>query len=233
LGYRLDLLEKCLPTYPPYGKRPLLDHGWFRTMCREDVTLLTNRVIEVRERSVVDDSGIEHPCDVLVLATGFRAVQVLGPLEVRGRSGKTLRDTWGEDDARAHLGITVPDFPNFFLLMGPNTFAAHGGSAALTIEMAVAYILQLLAVLDAGEATSVEIRQDVHDAYDERLSEALSNSIWAHRGMTTYYRNAAGRIVVPMPWTNAEYAQLTRKVNLDDFVLVDAVTPDAVLPGHT
>jgi 4-hydroxyacetophenone monooxygenase len=231
LGDRQDLLEKCLPTYPPYGKRPLLDNGWFRTMCRDDVTLLTNRVTEVRPTSVVDSEGVEHPCDVLVLATGFQAVKVLGPMEIRGRSGRTLRETWGEDDARAYLGATVPDYPNFFLLLGPNTFAAHGGSAALTIEMQVRYVMQLLALLDTGQVSSVEVRQEVHDAYDARLSDALTRTIWAHPGMTTYYRNAAGRVVIPMPWTNVDYLQMTSEVDLDDFVLVPAKESAQVRAG--
>jgi 4-hydroxyacetophenone monooxygenase len=231
LGDRQDLLEKCLPTYPPYGKRPLLDNGWFRTMCRDDVTLLTNRVTEVRPHSVIDSDGVEHPCDVLVLATGFQAVKVLGPMEVRGRSGRTLREVWGEDDARAYYGTTVPDFPNFFLLLGPNTFAAHGGSAALTIEMQVRYVMQLLALLESGEVSSVEVRQEVHDAYDARLSDALARTIWAHPGMTTYYRNAAGRVVIPMPWTNVDFLAMTHDVDLDDFLLEPAKEPAQVPAG--
>src|SRR5581483_1725265 len=128
LGSRSDLAGKCVPTYPPYGKRPLLDAGWFRTVARPDVDLVT-------------DPGEEIPADVLVLATGFQNLNLLAPIEVRGRSGRTLRETWGEDDATAHLGITVPDFPNFFMLLGPNTIAGHGGSAALGIEMEVRYIM--------------------------------------------------------------------------------------------
>jgi 4-hydroxyacetophenone monooxygenase len=222
LGERTDLLDKCLPTYPPYGKRPLLDNGWFRTMCRDDVTLVTDAVTEVRPHSVVDAAGTEHEIDILVLATGFHAVRVLGPMEVRGRSGRTLRETWGEDDARAYLGVTVPDFPNFFMLLGPNTFAAHGGSAALTIEMEVRYVMSLLLLLATGAATSVEVRQEVHDGYDKQITDALASTIWSHPGMSTYYRNARGRIVVPMPWTNVEYWHMTHEIDLHDFHLVPA-----------
>ncbi|WP_019874290.1 flavin-containing monooxygenase [Sporichthya polymorpha] len=231
LGDRQDLLEKCLPTYPPYGKRPLLDNGWFRTMTRDDVTLCTDPVVEVREHSVVDANGVEHPADILVLATGFQAVRVLGPMEVRGRSGKSLREVWGEDDARAYLGTTVPDFPNFFLLLGPNTFGAHGGSAALTMEMQVRHVLSLLLTLASGEATSIEVRQEVFEAYDRRISDALTRTIWSHPGMTTYYRNAAGRIVIPMPWTNVEFWQMTHDVNLDDFHLTPAPDPAPAQAG--
>jgi 4-hydroxyacetophenone monooxygenase len=138
-------------------------------------------------------------------------------MEIRGRSGRTLRETWGEDDARAYLGITVPDFPNLFFLLGPNTFAGHGGSAALSIEMEVRYVMKLLAHMIEHDLASVECRQDVHDAYGRQLDEALSRTIWSHPGMTTYYRNSHGRIVVPMPWTNVDYWYMTHEPNLQDF----------------
>ncbi len=125
------------PTYPPYGKRPLLDAGWFRTVARDDVEVVTDRIAGSRPEGVVTETGEEIPADVLVLATGFQNLNLLSPIEVRGRSGRTLRETWGEDDATAHLGITVPDFPNLFMLLGPNTIAGHGGSAALGIEMEI------------------------------------------------------------------------------------------------
>jgi 4-hydroxyacetophenone monooxygenase len=143
-------------------------------------------------------------------------------MEVRGRSGRTLRETWGEDDARAYLGVTVPDFPNFFMLLGPNTFAAHGGSAALTIEMEVRYVMSLLQVLATGDVSSVEVREEVHDGYDKQITDALQGTIWSHPGMSTYYRNARGRIVIPMPWTNVEYWHMTHAFDPGDFHLVAA-----------
>jgi 4-hydroxyacetophenone monooxygenase len=220
LGDRVDeLLPKCLPTYPPYGKRPLLDNGWFRTMTRDDVDLVTNDIAEIRPDAIVTATGEEYRADVLVLATGFQALRVLSPMEIHGRSGRTLRDIWGEDDARAYLGISIPDFPNFFCLLGPNTFAGHGGSGVLSIELELRYVMELLAKMLANDIASVECRQDVHDAYNARLDEALSHTIWAHPGMTTYYRNSKGRIVVPMPWTNVEYWHMTRDPDLDDYIV--------------
>jgi 4-hydroxyacetophenone monooxygenase len=222
LGERADeLMPKCLPSYPPYGKRPLLDNGWFRTMARDDVDLITDAVAEVRPHSIVTEGGDEYPVDVLVLATGFQALRVLAPMEVRGRSGRTLRDVWGEDDARAYLGITIPDFPNLFCLTGPNTFAGHGGSAVLSAELELRYTMDMLKqIIDRGIA-SVDCKQSVHDAYNEKLDLALSQTIWAHPGMTTYYRNSAGRIVVPMPWTNRDYWQMTSNADLADYEVVD------------
>ncbi len=218
LGDRADeLFPKCLPDYPPYGKRPLLDNGWFRTMARDDVDLITEDIAEIGPDRIVMANGDEHGIDVLVIATGFKALQVLYPMEIRGRSGRTLREIWGEDDARAYLGVTIPDFPNFFCLFGPNTFAGHGGSGVLSIELELRYVMELLAKMIEGDIASVEVQQEVHDAYNERLDEGLSRTIWAHPGMTTYYRNSKGRIVVPMPWTNVEYWHMTREPNLEEY----------------
>jgi 4-hydroxyacetophenone monooxygenase len=217
LGDRTDLIDKCVPTYPPYGKRPLLDAGWFRTVARDDVDVLTDRISRITPRGVLLETGEEVPLDVLVLATGFQNLNLLSPIEVRGRSGRTLRETWGEDDATAHLGITVPDFPNLFMLLGPNTIAGHGGSAALGLEMEVRYVMRMIARMVEEGIVSVECRQEVHDDYVRRLDTALSRTIWAHPGMTTYYRNSRGRVVTTMPWTNAEYWHMTREPDLDEF----------------
>jgi 4-hydroxyacetophenone monooxygenase len=219
LGDRTDLIDKCVPPYPPYGKRPLLDNGWFRTMARDDVDLVTDEIAAVEGDGVRTADGRLHEADVIVLATGFQALRVLSPMEIRGRSGATLRDVWGDDDARAYLGITMPDFPNFFCLLGPNTFAGHGGSGVLTIELEMRYVMELLALMVEHGLASVDCRPEVHDAYNEELDATLARTIWAHHGMTTYYRNDKGRIVVPMPWSNVDYWYRTRHPNLDDYEL--------------
>jgi 4-hydroxyacetophenone monooxygenase len=221
LGDRAEeLMPRCLPDYPPYGKRPLLDNGWFRTMARDDVELITDDIQEVRSDRIVTADGAEFPVDVVVLATGFHALRVMAPMRFYGRSGRELHEVWGEDNATAYLGITVPDFPNLFIMLGPNTFAGHGGSGVLSIELEVRYAMEMIAKMIEDHIASVDVKQEVHDAYNERLDQALSQTIWAHPGMTTYYRNSQGRIVVPMPWSNIDYWQMTREPDLDEYRLV-------------
>jgi 4-hydroxyacetophenone monooxygenase len=217
LGDRQDLLDACVPDYPPYGKRPLLDNGWFKVIQRDDVTLLTEAVARITADSVETASGASHEADIVVWATGFRALQFLWPMEIRGASGKTLAEQWGEDDARAYLGVTVPDFPNFFILNGPNTFAGHGGSAIIATEFQVRHVMQALALLAAGEVDSLEVREDIFWKYNEELDEALSHSIWSHPGMTNWFRNSAGRLVVSSPWTYLDYWRRTRELDRDDY----------------
>ncbi|MEJ8279458.1 flavin-containing monooxygenase [Pseudonocardia spirodelae] len=219
-----ELMDDCLPDYPPYGKRPLLDNGWYRTICRDDVDLVAEGVTEVRPDSIVTESGAEYPADVLVLATGFRTLQFLWPMEIRGRSGRTLRDMWGRQDARAYLGVTVPDFPNFFILNGPNTNAGHGGSAIIATEFQVRYVLQVLDAMVRRDLSTTEVRPEVFEAYNRELDEALAHSIWVHRGMSTYYRNEAGRVVISSPWTYLDYWGRTLEVDLDEYHVEPART---------
>ncbi|BAH50773.1 flavin-containing monooxygenase [Rhodococcus opacus B4] len=231
LDGRPDLLEKSLPSYPPYGKRLLIDNGWFRTIRRDDVDLVTENIEKVTPRGVRTADGVEHDADIIVLATGFDAVQVLGSVDIRGRGGQSLRDYWGHDDGRAYLGITVPGFPNFFCLYGPNTNTGHGGTVVAGTEIQVQYVTRVLAeMIDEGLA-SVEVRQDTFDMYDDELGEALSRTIWTHPGMTTYYRNSRGRVVTNSPWQYIEYWRRTHQPNMDDFDVESALSPAARTDG--
>jgi 4-hydroxyacetophenone monooxygenase len=227
LGDRIDLIGECVPDYPPYVKRPLLDNGWFRTVAREDVELITEAVARVTPTGVVTASGAEYQADMIVLATGFKTLQFLWPMEIRGASGKTLREQWGEDDARAYLGITVPDFPNFFIVNGPNTNAGHGGSAIIATELEVRYVMQAIRRLIEAGLASVEVREDVFWDYNKELDEALSRAIWSHKKATTYYRNNKGRVVVSSPWKYLDYWGRTKQFNPDDYVEQVAEEPAA------
>jgi 4-hydroxyacetophenone monooxygenase len=229
LGDRTDLLDACLPDYPPYGKRPLIDNHWYKTMCRDDVRLLTEAVAEVSGENVVTRSGVEVPSDAIVLATGFKVLQFLWPMDIVGKSGTTLREQWGIDDARAYLGVTVPDFPNFFIVNGPNTNAGHGGSAIHPTEFQVRYIMQAIRDLLVNETAAVEVDRGVFERYNEELDEALAHCIWSHKGMTTYYRNGAGRIVVTGPWKYIDYWERIHDFNPNDYHEVTASSEAAEL----
>jgi 4-hydroxyacetophenone monooxygenase len=218
LGDRPDLLRKAMPDYPPYGKRILLDNGWFRALTRDDVFLITDRVAEVTEAGVVTEDGTTHELDVLVCATGFQATRFLWPMDIRGRSGQSLRDTWDDDDARAYLGMTVPDYPNLLMLYGPNAQGGHGGSLIGTAEMQTHYAASLLRQLLARGIGAIEPRSDLHEQYSRRVDAAHERMIWTHPGMDTYYRNSRGRVVVNTPWRVVDYWQMTREAELDEYI---------------
>lgn len=222
LGDRDDLVAKSLPDYPPYGKRMLLDCDWFSTLRRDDVSLVTSGVAAIDGSTVVTDDGGRHDVDVLVFATGFSARKMLHPLDIRGRSGESLRERWGDDDAWAHLGIEIPDFPNLFLMYGPNTNLGHGGSTMFHAECQVHYMVELLREMVAADVAAVEVRQEVCDDYVARVDAAHENMIWTHPGMSTWYRNAAGRVVTNSPWRLLDYWTMTRRPSLDEHLVTPA-----------
>jgi 4-hydroxyacetophenone monooxygenase len=219
IGERKDLLEKVVPPYPPFGKRMLMDNGWYRTLKKENVSLVSDPIAEIRGNRIITKDGSEYEADVLVIATGFDVLRFLTAFEARGRSGRTLREVWNDDDARAYLGLTIPGFPNFFCLYGPNLQPGHGGSFMFLAEMQVRYIMDLLRQMLTHRLGAVECRQDVHDEYNERIDRAHENMVWTHPGMETYYRNTRGRVVVNSPHRNDTFYEMTRTAKLEDFVV--------------
>lgn len=217
LGDRSDLLPKVLPTYPPFGKRMLMDNGWYRMLRNERVHLVDERITKVDASGVQTADGVHHDADVLVIATGFDVLNFINTYEVRGRDGVSLREAWEGDNAKAYLGTVVPGFPNFFTLYGPNLQPGHGGSLIVVVEMQVRFIMDVLRRMAAQGLGRVECRREVFEAYNRRVDDAHANMVWTHPGMTTYYRNERGRIVVNSPFRNVDFFEWTREANLDDF----------------
>lgn len=216
---REDLWAKAIPSYPPFGKRMLQDNGWFATLTRRNVHLITEAIAEVRPEGVLTESGDVYEADVLVLATGFDVVRFLSSFDVRGRGGRLLREAWNDDDGRAYLGLTIPGFPNFFTLYGPNTQTGHGGSLIHTVESQLEYLEGLLRAMFEQNLAAVECRQEVYDQYAATVDEMHERMIWTHPAMSTYYRNARGRVVVINPFRNVDFWRMTRQPKLDDYLV--------------
>jgi 4-hydroxyacetophenone monooxygenase len=223
LADRPELIEKCLPQYPPFGKRMLLDNGWFAALKRDNVELLTEGVDSITNRGVVSQSGDEVETDVVVFSTGFETTRYLQPIEFVGRGGKPLRDIWGDDDATAYLGITVPGFPNLFLMYGPNTNSGAGGSYFFIGESQGRYIIDVITKMIERGIGAVECRAEAHDGWVNEVDEAHSKMVWSHPGMTTYYRNKRGRVVNNSPYRVVDYWLKTHDAELADFVTEPAL----------
>ena len=219
LGDRQDLLEKVVPPYPPFGKRMLMDNGWYRMLRNPKVELVTERIEKVDGNALVTDDGERREADVLIIGTGFDVLRFINTYEARGRDGKSLREVWDDDDARAYMGTLVPGFPNYFILYGPNTQPGHGGSLLFVIEMQINYIMDLLRKMAKKDIGAAEIRQDVHDDYNAHVEAAHENMVWTHPGMQTYYRNRLGRVTVNFPYRNVDLFEMTREAKLDEYEL--------------
>lgn len=207
------LLAKVLPDYPPMGKRLLQDDGsWLRCLRRDNVDLVREAIVRVEPDAVVTTEG-PYEADVIVLATGFRANEFLAPMDVVGRGGVRLRERWADAPA-AHLGITVPDFPNFFLMYGPGTNLAHAGSIIFHSECQMRFVGACLTALLAGGHRTVEVTRAAFDDYVDRLHTELAGTVWAHPSVRhSWYKGPDGRVHVLSPWRLVDYWRMTRDVD--------------------
>ncbi len=217
---RPDLLEVCTPHYPPGAKRIVLDTGgWAQTLRRDNVRVLDGGAIRaITPTGIVTDHGTEA-VDVIIYGTGFTASSFLAPMTVRGRDGIDLHEHWA-GDARAYLGVTVPGFPNLFCLYGPNTNIVINGSIVYFSECGVRYILGLLGLALCGGRRAIEVRRDVHDAFNRRVDDGNRRMAWGASDVNSWYKNDHGRVAQNWPFTLLEYWQQTLTPEAADYELL-------------
>lgn len=185
------LAARLLPDFPLGCKRVLRSDDYYPALMRDNVSLVTDGIDRIVPDGIVTRDGTLRPLDVIVWGTGFETQSFQGPVDVYGLDGASLRDAW-EDGARAYKGMTVPGFPNFFLIYGPNTNLGHNGVLTM-FEAQFGYIAQAVQqVLDEGVA--LDVRDDVARAYDDALQAEMAGSAWAG-DCTSWYKNADGRVV--------------------------------------
>jgi 4-hydroxyacetophenone monooxygenase len=214
---RPDLIEKCVPSYPPYGKRILLDNGWFRTLTKPNVELITDPIDRFTRDGIIASDGKSRLADIIVVSTGFKVTDMAARLNITGRDGKPLAEAWANDNPTAYLGLTVPGFPNFFTMLGPNTGPAHGGSVIFQSECQSRYITACLVEMIERDITAIDVRQDAHDRYIREVDAEHEQLIWTHPGMSTYYRNKQGRVFSAMPWRFVDYWRMTHDPDLSQY----------------
>ena len=208
-----ELRRRLVPDYALGCKRVLFTSTFLPALSRPNVHLVTDRITAVTPDGIRTADGTEHPADVLVLGTGFSTTDLLAPLTVRGIGGRTLEQAWA-DGAAAYYGLTVPGFPNLFVMYGPNTNLGSG-SIVVMLEAQMHYIQDALARLRPGAA--LDLRPEVLTAFDAEVQRRLNGSVWA--GCASWYRTSTGRIVTNWPGLPSEYVRRCRFAAADYRVL--------------
>ena len=201
-----DLRERVTPKDEIGCKRLMLTDEWYPTLEKPNVELVTERIEQVTPTGIRTAAGVERPADVIVLATGFQSHAFVAPMEVIGAGGRTLAQEW-DPVARAYLGLSVPEFPNMFLIYGPNTNGGTG-SVIYVIEAGVAHVIAALDALVRSRANRIEVRRERAQAYDRELRAALAGTVW-HTGCTSWYLDENGNDPSQWPWLWSTYRRRT------------------------
>lgn len=214
-----DLRRKVTPTDELGCKRVMLTDDWYPTLTKPNVELISDPLAAVTPRGIRMRDGEERRADVIVLATGFKTHGFVAPMEVIGEGGRTLAEEWSQVP-RAYLGLSVPRFPNMFLLYGPNTNGGTG-SVIYTLEAGVAHVIAALRELDGRAARKIEVRREAAQAFDRELREALTKTVW-HTGCTSWYLDEYGNDPNQWPWLWHTYRRRAAEVSSDAYELTAA-----------
>jgi cation diffusion facilitator CzcD-associated flavoprotein CzcO len=204
-----ELRAKVMPDYRPGCKRLLPSDDWYPAIQQPNVELLADKIVEVGPDRIFTADGREVPVDTIVFATGFRVTDNPVAERIRGATGRTLAERWSATGMQAYLGTTVPDFPNLFLLAGPNTGIGHT-SLVFMIEAQLAYVMGALDDMARRGASSIELRQGVLDQWTHEIQAKAAGTVWNTGGCASWYLDAEGRNTTIWPDYTFRYRRLTR-----------------------
>jgi cation diffusion facilitator CzcD-associated flavoprotein CzcO len=206
------------PNYELGCKRVLVSDDFYPTLTRSNVELVSDGIAELREHSIVTSDGVERPIDVLIFGTGFRATEPLIGIRLVGREGVEIHDAW-RDRMSAYLGITVSGFPNFFLLLGPNTGLGHN-SVVLMIEAQVRYVMSCLALMKRRKKNVLEVREEPQKQFVTDIHRRLQGTVWQSGGCHSWYQDQrTGENTTLWPGSVVAYVRKTRSVSPADYEL--------------
>ena len=211
-----ELRAKVTPKDEIGCKRIMLTDEWYPTLAKPNVDVVTDRIAEVTPTGVRTEDGAERPHDVLVLATGFRSHAFVAPMEITGEEERSLSDAWA-DVAKAYLSLSVPGFPNLFLLYGPNSNGGTG-SVIYVIEAGVNHVIAALEEMDRADARRIEVDRRAAEEFDHELRAALAGTVW-HSGCTNWYVDENGNDPSQWPWLWSQYRRRTEKIEPGAYVV--------------
>jgi cyclohexanone monooxygenase len=209
------LRARLTPGYPIGCKRILLSSDYLATFSRPNVELVTSGIARVTASGIETVDGRAIAADVIVYGTGFAATRFLAPMRIMGRDGLDLNAAW-RDGASAYLGMTVPGFPNFFMLYGPNTNLGHN-SIIHMLESQFAHVLRCLRALRAAGAQQIEVSASPHRDFNTGIQARLAPSAWA--GCRSWYLDEGGRQTVNWPGFSLTYRWLATRSRLSVYRL--------------
>jgi cation diffusion facilitator CzcD-associated flavoprotein CzcO len=201
------LRARLTPTFEIGCKRILMSNTYYPALASDNVDVVTEPIARVTGDAVVTADGVEHPVDVLIVATGFYTTELPIAEHLTGRGGRTLAAQWHERGMAAYKGTTVPGFPNLFFVVGPNTGLGHS-SMVFVIESQVAYIRDAIRTMRLHRYAAIEPRTDATREWNDSVQRRMRRTVWSTGGCSSWYLDRHGRNTVLWPRTTVAFRAL-------------------------
>jgi cation diffusion facilitator CzcD-associated flavoprotein CzcO len=211
------LRDRLRPDYPVGCKRILISNDYYPALQLPQVEVVTDPVARIEAGAIITADGQSLPVDAIIVATGFDSLSFLAPMAIEGIGGQKLDEIWKEG-AEAYLGLTVPGFPNFFMLYGPNTNLGHN-SIIIMIEAQVNYALQCIRAIFDRHLTYLDVKPEAMQHFNEQLQRDVGRSVWA-TGCRSWYKTATGKVTNNWSGFTLKYRWETWRVKFADYVMV-------------
>ncbi|MGV0697529.1 flavin-containing monooxygenase [Mycolicibacter sinensis] len=211
-----ELRRKLTPSYRAGCKRILYAPNYYQAVANPKAKLITERIEKITADGIVTADGVEHPCDVIVYATGFHVTDSYTYVDIKGPGGEDLVDRWNTEGVVAHRGVAVADMPNLFFLLGPNTGLGHT-SVVIMIESQIHYVAEAIAAVDAVGAQALAPTRAAQGRFNDELQQQLGGSVWNTGGCRSWYLDEHGvnrTLWSGMTW---QYRRATRKLRPDEY----------------
>ncbi len=208
------LVKALTPSYAMGCKRVLMSNDYYPTFNLPHVSLVSHAITQITPTAIVDETGVSHQADVIVLGTGFQATSPIPEGLIIGKDQVDLGRLW-VDGPMAYKGTAVSGFPNFFMLLGPNTALGHN-SVLLMIEGQIRYIVQALTQMKKNQWREIEVTASAQEKWNQDLDSTLSRSVWNAGGCQSWYLHPiSGRNTTLWPHTTIHFKKLTKHFDRD------------------
>ncbi len=214
-----ELRRKLTPNFEMGCKRVLLSNKFYPTLGKENVDLVIDPIAKVGKDSIISYDGTKREADVIIFGTGFQVAEMPFSERVRGKEGKFLSEQW-KGSPRAHMGTTVPGFPNFFVLMGPNTGLGHN-SMVYMIESQIAYVMDAIKLMERNDSVAIEPKQEALDQFVGDLDKKMEGTVWTS-GCASWYLDSQGRNPTLWPGFSWEFRKATKKLKESEYSFLKA-----------
>lgn len=213
-----EIAKWLLPDFPAGCRRLTPGPGFLEVLVEDNVESWWDNIDYVTETGIQCKDGSHKELDAIICATGFDTT-FKPSFKLVGRGGVDLAKKWTVNDPEAYFGTTLPDFPNYFTFIGPNSPVSNG-SLVQAIQMQGVYIYRCISKLQTQGIKSLEVSAEATREYNDYSQAWLSKTVWVAPCRSWYKRGTTdGKVVALYAGSCYHWAEALREPRWEDYKL--------------